>query len=194
LSDPDPLACAAFLVAAFSLAGVAQTLWLKSPLSRRFAVPIDGGRRFRGRRLFGENKTLRGFVVMVPATGAAFFALAGLLAGGTAGPGGPWELSPAAYGLVGVCAGLGFMAGELPNSFLKRQLGIPPGAAAFGPVARPLFFMLDRLDSIAGMLLVLGLLVATPWQTWLYLALVGPGIHWFFSLVLFALGVKARPA
>jgi hypothetical protein len=28
---------------------------------------------------------------------------------------------------LGVCAGFGFMAGELPNSFVKRQLGIRPG-------------------------------------------------------------------
>jgi hypothetical protein len=194
VSDLDPLACAVFLVAAFSLAGVFQTLWLKSALSRRFAIPLDAGVTFRGRRLLGENKTWRGLVIMIPATGAAFFALAWLLTGGPVGGGGLWDLSPTAYAGVGLGAGFGFMAGELPNSFLKRQLGIPPGAAATGQLAKPLFFVLDRLDSITGMLLALSLLVATPWRTWLYLAVIGPGIHWFFSLILFWLGVKARPA
>ena len=63
-----PAACAAFLVAAFTLAGICQTAWLALPVSQRLAIPIDGGRTVRGRRLFGANKTLRGFVVMVPAT------------------------------------------------------------------------------------------------------------------------------
>ena len=46
--------------------GSAQTWWFKSPRSARFALPLDGGRTFRGRRLFGSNKTWKGFVVMVP--------------------------------------------------------------------------------------------------------------------------------
>ena len=130
MTDLAPIACALFLIAAFVLAGVAQTAWLGSRTSRRFAVPLDGARTFRGRRIFGDNKTARGFLVMVPATGAAFWLLARLIE--TRGPlaHGLWPLTLAGYWWLGVAAGFGFMLGELPNSFLKRQLGIPPGEAS----------------------------------------------------------------
>src|SRR5205809_2641765 len=123
----NPAACAAFLVGAFTLAGVSQTAWLALPLSRRFAIPLDGGRTFRGRRLFGANKTLRGFVIMVPATGVSFAVLAGTLGGMPAGVAGLWPVSATDYALLGTWAGFGFMLGELPNSFVERQLGVDAG-------------------------------------------------------------------
>jgi CDP-2,3-bis-(O-geranylgeranyl)-sn-glycerol synthase len=193
-SELNPASCAAFLIAAFTLAGTCQTAWLASPLSRPFAVPLDGGRTFAGCRLFGVNKTVRGFVVMVPATALAFGLLASVLGARPGGLDGLWSLSPASYTLLGVWAGLGFMAGELPNSFVKRQLGIPPGAAGRGRIAGPLFFVADRLDSIGGLMLALMLVVPVPWRTWIYVVVVGPVVHGLFSVALFRLGVKARPA
>src|SRR5947209_18847155 len=99
MDRPEPLTCAAFLLLAFTLAGAAQAAWLRSRLSARFHVPLDGGRTLGGKRLLGDNKTWRGFLVMVPAVGAAFVVLRALAlrAGGTAA--GLWDLSPAAYGL-----------------------------------------------------------------------------------------------
>jgi CDP-2,3-bis-(O-geranylgeranyl)-sn-glycerol synthase len=190
----SPGACAAFLITAFTLAGISQTAWLAMPFSRRFAVPLDGGLTFRGRRLFGANKTVRGFLLIVPATGISFAVLASVLAASPAGTSGLWLLSTRSYALLGLWAGVGFMAGELPNSFIKRQLDIAPGTAAPGPIAGPLFLFIDRLDSIAGMLLALSLVVAVPLRVWIYMALFGPALHWGFSVVLFQLGVKARAA
>ena len=186
----DPIACGLFLLAAFTLAGIAQTWWFATPISRRFAQPLDGGRRWRGRRVFGDHKTIRGFVAMVPGSAAAFALL------GTAAPPsvGLWPLSPLEYATLGALAGFGFMAGELPNSFLKRQLDIPPGAAATTSPATALQFAVDRLDSGLGMLTVLSLAVPTPWRTWALVLTVGPFIHWSFSVLMFRLGLKARPA
>ena len=187
---PDSIACGLFLLAAFTLAGAAQTAWFATPLSRRFAQPLDGGRCLRGRRIFGAHKTARGFVVMVPATSIAF-ALLGTLAPPSFGV---WQLTPLAYAAVGALAGFGFMAGELPNSFIKRQLDIPPGAAPLRPAAAALQFTTDRLDSGIGMLLVVSLLLPTSWITWAVVLGTGPVIHWSFSVVMFRLGLKARPA
>ena len=191
----NTVACGVFLVTAFALSGLAQIAWLAAPLSRRFAVPIDGGRMLGGRRLLGDNKTVRGFVVLVPATGISFALLAALVAGG---PGisaaGLWPLTPAAYGLLGAWAALGFMAGELPNSFLKRRLGIPPGEAAVGRRLRAVSFVADRFDSSVGMLLALVLVVPVSWQVCLFVLLAGPLVHAAFSVALFLLRVKARAA
>src|SRR5687767_15436627 len=68
----DAFHCAAFVMLAFVLAGFAQTAWLRCRLSRRFHVPIDAGRSLRGKRIFGDNKTWGGFLVMVPAVGVLF--------------------------------------------------------------------------------------------------------------------------
>jgi hypothetical protein len=188
----SPTACAWFLLAAFVVAGMAQTAWFAAPLSRRFSQPIDGGAKFRGRRLFGEHKTVRGFVVMVPAAAIAFAALAAAI-GDPVGAG-LWPLTIAGYAGLGAFAGFGFMAGELPNSFVKRQLRIRPGQAPRHRLGAAAQFLIDRLDSGVGMLLALSAIVSTPALTWLLVLSIGPSIHWAFSVLMFQLGLKSRPA
>ena len=126
-----------------SLHTAAQALWLALPViaggvihvaglrmgvfPRLARVPLDGGVTLRGRKLFGENKTLRGVVLMTGAT--MFFAWLQALAAGQVA----WarelnlvefaRLHPLAWGAL---LGLGYIAGELPNSLVKRQLNITP--------------------------------------------------------------------
>jgi hypothetical protein len=190
-SDLDPVACAVLLTLSFVLAGGCQAVWLASPQSWRFGWPLDGHRTFRGRPLFGANKTARGFVVMLPATSVAFIAVGGwlVLAGRAV-----WAFGPLGYAALGLVAGVGFMAGELPNSFVKRQLGIAPGAPAKGAIAGPVFFLLDRLDSLLGMLIALTAVVPVPLWTIVYVLVVGPLLHGVFSVVTFRFGGKARAA
>lgn len=192
---PDATACTIFLITAFSLAGLAQTAWLRSRASSRFALPLDGGATLRGRRIFGANKTWKGLIVMVPAVGVAFWALAAAI--GLLWPGALprlWVLSPTGYFLLGCWAGLGFMLGELPNSFIKRQAGIGPGQHPTGAAGRFVSFIVDRIDSVLGALIALGLIVKLPWQTWLIILLAGPLVHWLFNVLLVLLGVKSKAA
>ena len=186
---PEPLTCSAFFFLAFVLAGIAQTSWLRSRWSARFARPLDRGRTWRGRRIFGDNKTWRGLVVMVPATGLAF-----LVARQLVFPSGLWPLSPAGYFLLGCWGGLGFMLGELPNSFLKRQWDIGPGQAPAHPRAQQLCFAIDQVDSVVGGLLALSLVVPVPLLSWVYVLVIGAVIHWGFNLLFVMLGLKTRAA
>jgi hypothetical protein len=188
----DPVACGCFLLLAFVVAGTAQTAWFAAPASRRFTQPLDAGLTLRGRRLFGENKTRRGFIGMVPASAAAF-ALLAVLAGDPAALG-LWPLSTSGYALAGAIAGFGFMAGELPNSFVKRQLDIAPGGAPRRPLASACQFAVDRLDSGIGMLVALNAFVAVPRGSVAVVLIAGPFIHWTFSVLMFHLGLKPRPA
>lgn len=192
MTSLNPAACALFLLTAFTLAGIAQTAWFAAPASRAFTRPLDGGRRFRNRPVFGANKTTRGFVVMVPAGAVAF----ALLAAATGDPrrAGLWPLPPATYLLLGAWAAFGFMVGELPNSFVKRQLNIAAGDASGSRAGAIVQFVIDRLDSGIGMLAAVSLAVPTPALVWLYVLLLGPAIHWLFSVVLFRLGLKQRAA
>ena len=190
----DPLHCALFLILAFMLAGILHSLWLHNRLSQVLAIPLDGGRMFRGRPILGENKTLRGFV-MIPAAALAFAAVAAIISLPQGVP--PptlWQLTPAGYAALGTWAGFGFMAAELPNSFVKRQLGILPGQAPASRLTRAICFTIDHLDSIIGMLAAVTVAVHTPWMTWLWVLILGPSIHLLFSWWLFRLGVKRRAA
>jgi len=81
--------------------------------------PIDFGKHFiDGRRVFGDNKSWEGFV-----SGLLFGILTSLAL---------TPLYPQAHymelALVGFIEGLGAMVGDLINSFLKRRLGLRPGA------------------------------------------------------------------
>ena len=191
VSTPDPLAAALFVMTAFAIAGLLQAAWLSSRPAQRLAWPLDGGCRIRGRRLFGSNKTVRGLVAMPPCTGAAFLLLAGAAPHEVRET--LWILSPAGYAALGALAGAGCMLGELPNSFLKRQLDIPPGAAASGAL-RPLFLVIDRLDSSLGALIALALVVPVPSATAICIVIAGPLMHTGLSLLTFRLGGKARAA
>ncbi len=193
--SPDPFYCTIFLIGAFCMAGVLQTLWLRSRVSARLAIPLDCGLTFRGRQLFGKNKTWKGLVLMVPAVGVAFLILASLrstLGESSANP--LWSLSTGAYFLLGCWGGLGFMLGELPNSFAKRQLDIEPGVPPRGALARGICFFVDQADSVVGALLAISVFVPIPVSTWIAILLAGPAAHWVFNLVLMLVGVKTRAA
>jgi CDP-2,3-bis-(O-geranylgeranyl)-sn-glycerol synthase len=189
----EAIARAAFLLLTMSVAGGVHVLWLRTQLSRRFAWPVDGGIEFRGRRLFGENKRVCGFMVFPPAAALAFMLLGGARDLTPAAFGdGLWALTAWQYAGLGLVSGLAFMLAELPNSFIKRQLGIPPGQSASRSWLRPVILLVDRYDSVLGVLLVLSLLVPVPIATWILVLLLGPVVHAVFSIVMHALGIKAR--
>lgn len=144
------------------LSGVLHMFVVKKRWFSALARPLDGGRCFRGRRWFGDNKTWRGVLVMIGA-GALLGALQGLLGGGAlsgvSALGGVWLVDNTAlgyalqYGAAHALFGLGYALGELPNSFLKRQIDIAPGKTGAGALGA-LFFLLDQGDSVASCLLV----------------------------------------
>jgi hypothetical protein len=193
--NPDPIARALFIVVAFVLAGFAHSAWLGSRRSQRLMIPLDGGLRIRGRRIFGDNKTVRGFVVMIPAAALAFGIVFSVLSAVSRDVADTlWPLSRAGYFALGAWAGFGFMAGELPNSFVKRQLDIAPGRPPRSRGGALVSFVVDRLDSILAMLFAISVAVPTSWKTWVLVLVIGPAIHLAFSVLLYRIGVKERAA
>lgn len=186
-------ASALFIVVAMSLAGLAHGLWMRSAVSRRFCIPLDAGFTWRGRRLFGEHKTWRGFMVIVPASGLAF-GLLGALIGTGSGVSSLWGLGPLGLTLLGVWAGFCFMTGELPNSFYKRRRNIAPGSVPTSGWERRFCLLVDRFDSTVALLIGMSLVVPVHWTTWIWVLVLGPIVHFGFSVLLYAIGVKARVA
>ena len=101
------------------------------------------------RNLFGANKTYRGVLCVALGTAMGFAAVKPALLGLGEGS------RTAQLALLGFVVGTAAMAAELPNSFLKRRVGIPPGAQANG-MRGIAFHLLDQVDVVFGAWVVLG--------------------------------------
>lgn len=146
---------------------------------RFLAVPVDFGIRWRGKAVFGPNKSWRGVVSGTLAGFVIFliqrplYALPAVKA-----------ISRLDYAtvspLLGLMLGLGAMLGDLAKSFVKRRLGIAPG--------KP-WIPFDQLDWIAGALLLSLPFYVPDWP--LVLALLGLGFagHLIVRLAGWALGL-----
>lgn len=135
---------ALYLFSPLLVASAFSAVILRFDLWSRLKRPIDGGLTFRGRRLFGDSKTWRGVVVAVVGCIATACIQKYLLRGR------PEKLALLDYGatnpfVLGAVMGVAAMVGELPNSFVKRQLGILPGKTTRGPLS-VLFYVWDQVD------------------------------------------------
>ena len=136
-----------WLVAPILAAGLLHVAVIALDLGPSLARPVDGGRGPGGRPLFGRNKTWRGFVVMPIATALTVVARDALLARAPVRR----RYPRAPSWLIGAACGAAYVLAELPNSFLKRRLGIAPGGRTrHVPVAQ---YLSDQLDSVIGCVL-----------------------------------------
>lgn len=159
--------------------------WL-SPL----AVPIDGGWRWRGRRFFGAHKTVRG--LLMPGIGASLTMVAQAellhrlpnvraLESVDYATIQPW--------LVGFLLGLAAQLGELPNSFLKRQLGVVPGGTGRG-ASGAMFYVADQIDILLGSWLVLAWVTEVTLSRVLISVVGMLAAHQLVSVLGYATGMK----
>jgi hypothetical protein len=182
---------ATWLVFPVVLGGLGHVAVLKTNVLSSLAAPIDNGARWRGRPILGANKTWRGIALMTGLTALASGTLAALVRRKR------WAsalevLQSARLNswLTGALCGLTYCLAELPNSFVKRQLGIAPGAR--GSRANRLQYVVDQADSVAGCLLALRLLYRTPASDLLTAFALGVTIHIGIDQLIYALGVKSR--
>jgi hypothetical protein len=147
--------------------------------------PLDGGATFRGRRLFGDNKTWRGAIVMTSGVLAATLLLSRWDWWWAQLPGGIRDAGPVLFGLL---LGVGTVLGELPNSFLKRQLDVAPGAQR-----NLLLTIYDQADFVLVIWVVLlPLWVMTPWQAAFVFAVV-TAVHLVINVIGYAIGARTAP-
>ena len=133
--------------------------------------PLDGGLVvWDGRRLFGENKTVEGFVGGL-AGGSLASALLELFKLHTV-----WE---------GFVLSMGALLGDLLGAFIKRRLGLAPGAPA------PL---LDQLDFVFGSMALRSLVFGyVSWERIAIVVAITPLLHLATNAVAYALGLKKHP-
>ena len=152
--------------------------------------PVDGGKFFRGKRIFGDNKTHRGFFAAALGTAIGFaiqtfvlhrfefFQRLELLDYSS--------VQPIAIGFV---IGLAGMLGELPNSFIKRQIDIKPGATTSGFLSA-IFYVLDQIDYLLGVWIVLAFFISVSFWRIVYSAIFLFVSHQIISALGYRLGMR----
>ncbi len=142
-----------------------------SPVLFGGGAPIDGGRDFAdGRRIFGSNKTVKGFTH-------------GLLLGSVAALGEAALFSQYILLPAGILASLGALLGDLFGAFVKRRLNITPGSPL--PIV-------DQLDFILGALLLASPILHVTMGAVLILVIATVPIHLLANVVAYMLRLKSR--
>lgn len=140
-----------------------------SPVLFGGGKPIDCGVSLAdGQRIFGDHKTIRGF-------------LSGLIIGAIVGV---FESIFLAQNFlpIAILASSGAMLGDLLGAFVKRRIGIKPGGT---------FPILDQLDFVLGALLFVSLIYRVSFGTVLIVVLVTPPIHFLTNFAAYILRLKS---
>jgi CDP-2,3-bis-(O-geranylgeranyl)-sn-glycerol synthase len=156
------------------LANMAPVLANKIPGLNRWSTPLDFGKSWRGKRIFGANKRWRGL-------------LGGILLGGLAGvviyphltlPNG------VSYFALGAALGAGALIADAIESFFKRQAGVAAGDS---------WFPWDQSDYIIGGLLFSAPFVHLQPSDDLVIFVIYFGLHLLVSYLGYLLKLKDKP-
>ncbi len=127
---------------------------------------------------FGENKTWRAVFFVPPANGLCLWTISFVCG-----------LQVAYPFLLGSILGLSYLLFELPNSFLKRRVGITPGSHHHQH--KYLFYLLDKTDSALGVTLTYFIITGITLKMALALFLINSLMHGVIAFLLLKLKLKS---
>lgn len=159
------------------LGGLACILVMKVGFLNFLKFPLDFGFSLGGKRILGNNKTFLVPIIMIVTVLATGTVLSRLLA---------IDVPTGSY----VYIGLFYSLGELPNSFIKRRLGIEPGGIAQNGKRKAIFFWLDNLDSLIGSMLGYILFFKFSTQALIVSLIIGSILHFSTDFLMKMLTLK----
>ncbi len=173
----------------FLPAGVANMMPIfaaRVPRLQRFDAPMDFGKSFRGKRIFGSHKTWRGLAAGVIFGTVALYLQQLLVA--HSGWLQTWT-SQVNYSqlptlVLGPLFAVGALGGDAIESFFKRQANIAPGHG---------WFPFDQTDYIIGACIASVPFVSLSLLQYVALVLMWLIIHLVASATGYLIGVKERP-
>ena len=177
---------ALFFFAPAGIANMWPILAAKTPGLAKLSYPMDFNKTLNGKRIFGDHKTIRGFV-------AGFFgALAMLAIQVNWYESSAWIRADVAYmdytainiWLWAFVFDLGVLGGDALKSFFKRQFDRPPGAA---------WFPFDQLDYVVGGILTSLLVIRLEPFDYFMIALVWFALHPLATGIGYLLKLKDSP-
>ena len=137
------------------LANGSAVFGTKLPLIKKLSQPMDFGKSWRGQRIFGPNKTLRGLImgILVGTVVIVIQKIAYAHIGWIREISSPVDYSQNAIWWLGGLMGAGALLGDAVESFFKRQVGIAAGRS---------WVPFDQVDYIIGGCLLSLFVVRTP--------------------------------
>ena len=144
-----------------------------TPVLAGGGTQMDFGKHFfDGKRIFGNNKTFRGFFF---GWGVGFGV--GLVEGLVFGFGN--------YSvLFSLLIPLGALLGDLAGAFIKRRLSIKPGG---------LLPIVDQIDFVVGAIVISIPLAIIGWEVAVTVLLITPPIHLFTNFLAYKMTLKRHP-
>lgn len=177
------------------LAGISNMVVVKRNWFKKRAKPMDGGKELKdGKRIFGNNKTWLGFLTMIGCS-IVTHVVWGLICRLFTDMQNMNQLylcyeNTLLYNIiVGAIMGAAYMIFELPNSFIKRRLDIPDGKTERGLKGK-MFFVIDQLDSMFGVILVLAVASKISLLQYINYVLLGGLTHICVNLILYKLRIR----
>ena len=144
--------------------------------------PVDFGKKWRGKPIFGSHKTFRGFFFGILATIAVVY-LQRFIYVKSAYFRSIAYIDYTQYNMLlfGFLIGFGILFGDLVKSFIKRRLGKKPGES---------WFPWDQLDCVIGVLIILSPYYFPPWQFIVFLFIVEPIATISLNHFVYYIGIK----
>lgn len=182
----DSILFALWFFAPVGIANASPVFANRVPVLQKLGMPIDGGRTFRGKRIFGDHKTVRGLMAGT-LFGFLTTALQMLLFNNFSffeSVSGSVDYSSPIVLLMGAALGFGALAGDAIKSFFKRQFSVPSGQS---------WFPFDQIDYIIGAILFSLPFVTLGSKDYLVITVVWFLIHPIATVVGWLLKLKDSP-
>lgn len=146
------------LLLPITVAGITLILCMRKGWFAKLDVPLDAGIQFRGAPLVGRSKSVRGLMVYLI---VATFVTCGLhfMSVTTDAIASVYKSNPL---ILGPLTTLGYLGGEVINSFVKRRIGIATSTHATNSVAARIQAIFDNVDGILASGLVLIFVYGVP--------------------------------
>lgn len=162
-----------FLPAGF--ANMTPVFASRTPGLKNWTTPLDFGKTWRGKRIFGANKTWRGLLAGT-LVGGLVYALELVILRANPGVG--------AF-MFGALLGFGALMGDAVESFFKRQRNVPAGHP---------WFPFDQIDYLIGSLVVAWpAFVRLPFGEVVLILLIFFGLHIAVVFIGYQLGIRDKP-
>jgi CDP-2,3-bis-(O-geranylgeranyl)-sn-glycerol synthase len=177
-----------FIIWYFLPAGIANTAPIfaaHTPYLKTLEFPLDFHKKYNGKRIFGEHKTIRGLIagiiigiVIALLQQYLYFNFSFIQ-----------SFVPAAFAhlnpfLFGFLSAIGALGGDAVKSFFKRQLAIPSGKS---------WFPFDQLDYVIGGVIVLFFLYPLSVIQYILLIIIWFLLHPISTTVGYYLKLKKQP-
>lgn len=160
------------------IANMTPIFFAKLPYLKKYEYPLDFYQKFRGKRVFGDHKTIRGLIsgtiaAIIVVYLQKLFSLPSFVDYQTVNP-----------VILGTLLGAGALIGDAIKSFFKRQLNIPSG--------KP-FIPFDQIDYILGAIVFTFFYVRLSLWDYLFSILLFLVLHLLISYLGYLLKLKKDP-